>query len=174
MHVSDGTWRGPVRADRWFATSYFQIIGTTSHTSWFANGTGEGSPNLPANYVSTGKRIVIEARIFTPSCVTNTAPEISLKIGSVTMFTQAHSFTVAAGAEIVITVRATLFLDTDSRLIALSDVKFFSSSLTSPYAYNRGANIASYNPGVSNTVNVTIKPSSTSELWVRSLAVIEA
>lgn len=174
MHVSDGTWRGPVRADRWFATSYFQIIGTTSHTSWFANGTGEGSPNLPANYVSAGKRIVIEARIFTPSCVTNTAPEISLKIGSVTMFTQAHSFTVAAGAEIVITVRATLFLDTDSRLITLSDVKFFSSSLSSPYAYNRGAEITPYNPAVSNTVNITIKPSSSSELWVRSLAVIEA
>lgn len=177
LTITDGAaatpYRGRIKADRWVAYSTQIIQNTTSVTSWFAAGVGDGSPTIPAgSYLKQGRRVRVEGRIFCPSCAADTAPEISLKVGSTTLWTRSKAFTIAAGNEIFIDVRANIFIDDENRLIVVGDVDFYAFA-TGNYTFKHGGQIDPYNGTVANTIDITIKPSSTSEIWVRSFAFIE-
>ena len=170
--ASDTPYRGRIKADRWVAYSTLIIQNKTTATSWFAAGSGDGSPTIPANYLKAGRRVRVEGRIFCPSCAANTAPEIVLKVGAAALWTRSKAFTIAAGNEIFIDVRANIYIDDENHLIAVGDVEF-SAVVTGVYNFKQGGQIDPYNGADSNTIDVTVKPSSTSETWVRSFAFIE-
>lgn len=165
-------YRGRLRAERWFAYSTLLVQNTTTATSWFAGGTGDGSATIPANYLKPGRRVNIRGRLICSSCVADTNPEIAFKIGSTVVWTQAKGFTIAAGNEIIVDVEIVMFIDSDGNLIVLSDCEFF-SYLTGTYRIPRGNTIAAFDATTAKAIDLTLKPSSTSEIWVRSIALIE-
>lgn len=177
MTITDGAaaspYRGRIRADRWVGTSAVLISGTTSATSWFAAGTGEGSPSLPANYLKGGRRVRAKGRTSCQSCAADSAPEFTFKIGSTTIKTQAKAFTVASGNAIYIDFDVDFFTDGDGFLIAVGDIKFYSPAVGSSYEY-KISYVGAYDGSTAKTIDATIKPSSSGETWARNTAFIEA
>ncbi len=175
--IADGAvgarYLGRLRADRWTGTSAVSISGTTSATSWFAAGTGAGSPTLPANYLQGGRRVRAKGRVSCQSCAADTAPELSFLIGSTTIKTQAKAFTIASGNAIYVDVDVDFWADGDGYLVAVGDIKFYSPAIGGTYEYK--INYAgAYDGSSAKTIDATIKPSSSGETWARNMAFVEA
>lgn len=178
LSIFDGAaaspYRGRIRADRWFAYSTLIIQNKTVHTSWFAGGTGDGSATIPANYLKKGRRVHIHGRVLCSSCAASSAPEITLTIGAHTIWTQAKTLAVAAGHDVVVEFWVDAYLDSGGVLNALGRIEFSSWGIDSPHIYKFGTAITSFDPTTAKLVDCTLKPSSASEIWVRSIARVEA
>ena len=178
LSIFDGAaaspYRGRIRADRWFAYSTLIIQNKTVHTSWFAGGTGDGSATIPANYLKKGRRVHIHGRVLCSSCAASSAPEITLTIGAHTIWTQAKTLAVAAGHDVVVEFWVDAYLDSYGVLNALGRIEFSSWGIDSPHIYKFGTAITSFDPTTAKLVDCTLKPSSASEIWVRSIARVEA
>ena len=175
--IADGAvgarYLGRIRADRWTGTSVVSISGTTSATSWFAAGTGAGSPTLPANYLQGGRRVRAKGRVSCQSCAADTAPEFAFKIGSTTIKTQAKAFTIAGGNAIYVDFDVDFWADGDGFLVAVGGIKFYSPAIGGTYEHKINY-AAAYDGSMAKTIDATIKPSSSAETWSRNLAFIEA
>lgn len=176
LTITDGAaaspYRGRVRADRWVGVSDVQVTGTTAATSWFAAGTGDGSPTTPANYLKSGRRLTARGKVFTASCAADSAPQVQIKVGSTVVATVSHAFTVAAGGSINIKVDVDAYIDDGGGLNVVGEARFLHPS-TGEYVKLIAYYEASFDTTIARTIDMTIKPHTTGETWRRALAALE-
>lgn len=169
-YIDDGSsqYRGQIVCRRWSATSVRSITGTTAASSLFAYGTGDGTPNVPRNYLREGTTIKQDCAISVISA-SGTQLTLAFVFGATTLTTKTVT-TVANG------VGTPMRFQVHLRYAVGDNMLFWVITGHNGYLPTENicwAGVANIDPTVANAVDIVVTPASTGQTINRHIATLE-